>query len=198
MTKIIALRDDVLNVHDFLVEHASAIPRQRGFYIVHKPMVVYKGTRVGHGLTTSYDAITELEIPAGAEVFSSTSEMWCDGDEYLGSDARKMRASRAKVLRSWQERIDERGGSSGFCGEDVVLCMHRRSVREDVWWDKKIFQEGLRHAAIEVELTRSIHQPNFCYQVGQEVVPWEAFERSPGQCASGIHFFVNPTDAYYY
>lgn len=50
----------------------------------------------------------------------------------------------------------------------------------------------------EVQVSHSGHNWNFKYKTGEVVKPYGPFSKLEEQCASGIHFFVNLSDALAY
>lgn len=50
----------------------------------------------------------------------------------------------------------------------------------------------------ETRYARSCHDMNFYYEVGETVRPSIGFNRFPGICSTGIHFFLNVRDAIQY
>lgn len=113
-------------------------------------------------------AIVALRIPAGATVFAQES----DNMDYL--DNRKMRASVAFVEK--QFRIGSRG-----IGREVTPHVFS--------WECKEIRE--------IDKSYSDNY-DFWYETGKTATPKSPFSLRREQCASGIHFFVNLTDALIY
>lgn len=136
-----------------------------GFYVVNKPLKVWKKTYT----EADHNCVVALEIPVGAKIYANLlAKPWVT---LTDMDDRKMRASEAIVVK--QFRIGEATGYGKFQG----IVEHKYT--------------GYK----EVKHTRSGHNNSFKYKVGETVKPVNGFSLSERICESGIHFFVNLSDA---
>lgn len=145
-----------------------------GFYTVKTPLKVWKKTYTDRNYN---DVLTALLIPAGETIYANLHSLTFDENISF----RKMRASGAQVIKQ-NVIYGYRYHSNNGCTYNVG---------------------GNSHTEIELkykEIQKSIsdRDNSFQYKTGKYVVPEFEFSLKDKQCASGIHFFVNMTDALIY
>lgn len=138
-----------------------------GFYVVNKPLKVWKKTYT----EADHSCVVALEIPIGAKIYANLLTAYYQGVTNSQIDDRKMRASEAVVVK--QFRIGEATGYGQFQG-----------IVERKYTGYK-----------EVKHTKSGHDNKFKYSVGKTVTPTDGFSLRDRVCESGVHFFVNLSDA---
>lgn len=145
-----------------------------GIFKVTKPMKVWKKTK-----DTSYfqgDVIVALEIPVGALVHAHMFGYGCASDNTMNRalSYRKMRTSRAKVVEQFQ--LGKVGGTGIYKlkpGNYQFSIKYYNSISESI----------------------SGWSSSFKYTTGKIVKPKNKFSMDNDQCASGVHFFINLSDA---
>ena len=147
-----------------------------GFWTVEKELKVWKATRLGpiqrpKGFTPGGRVIVALRIPAGAQLFALPLDRYSFDDDI---DDRKMRASAAFVEKQ-------------FYVGSAYTYNHYSKTREI---------ELSECTAIKKSF--ATYDQDFAYRTGHIVKPSYNFSTSRSQCVSGIHFFVNLTDAMEY
>ncbi|ASS33923.1 hypothetical protein FDI24_gp056 [Acidovorax phage ACP17] len=170
---------------DHIQKHAVvAEPDPCGlFWRVFEPMIVWKKTYSNTGQVLR-QALTQLEIPAGAQFYSAPLLALQASRNRFDEDL-KMRCSEAKVLRQWTIIFDPVSPVHFDYLDDSLDVIH--------------FEGPVR--AVEPRCLRSTprtssrYAPDFKYNTGETVIPTVGFCQVGLQCAAGIHFFVNALDA---
>lgn len=152
---------------------------RNGFWEVKKELKVWKATTTTtetlqvsgwEGSTHIFRrCIVALRIPVGEKIYVQPM-MYRDN-----IDNRKMRASKAYVEKQFVIGHTCRF----FNGDDDTISFELNSY-------------------YETTETTSVQDITFLYQTGNFVRPKQPFYNENVVCASGIHFFVNLTDALYY
>lgn len=139
-----------------------------GFYKVVNDLKVWKKTAVSRGRG---DCIVALLIPKHAVIYAGNLESPQLFNKYM--EVRKMRASKAIVVKQFKI--------------PAALCRNRS------------MHVVLRTESLKVvDKSYSKWDYDFLYETSAVVKPYDGFSMHAEQCCSGVHFFVNLTDALMY
>ena len=154
---------------------------REGFWEVKKELKVWKATTTtetlqvpsrGASASPYRRCIVALRIPVGEKIYVQPMMY------YDSLDSRKMRASKAYVEKQF------------VIGH---TCRFFNGNNNDA--DTIAFELASYYETTE---TTSVRDITFLYKTGNFVRPKQPFYNKNAVCASGIHFFVNLTDALYY
>jgi len=145
-----------------------------GFYKVVNPLYVFKKAYTKAG----YSVLINLIIPTGAIIYGHISKLPQPYGKLSLQNCGKMRATRAKVHSIIRLQDNITTVYRNFKGNDSYMSGASRLLTEK-----------------EIRTAYSGHDDYFKYEVGCTVRPKEPFDYFQGECASGIHFFLNAEQA---